>query len=78
MLYFIVLFFVLYANHLFIKRRSKEIGLYQLVGMTKGLVTRLIAFENILLFGRSGKRRNYIRLFKFTFICDDLTEAIKF
>lgn len=50
MLYFIVLFFVLYANHLFIKRRSKEIGLYQLVGMTKGLVTRLIAFENILLF----------------------------
>lgn len=50
MLYFIVLFFVLYANHLFIKRRSKEIGLYQLIGMTKGLVTRLIAFENILLF----------------------------
>ncbi|WP_234417293.1 MULTISPECIES: ABC transporter permease [unclassified Lysinibacillus] len=50
MLYFIVLFFVLYANHLFIKRRSKEIGLYQLIGMTKGLVTRLIALENILLF----------------------------
>lgn len=50
MLYFIVLFFVLYANHLFMKRRSKEIGLYQLIGMTKGLVTRLIAFENILLF----------------------------
>ena len=50
MLYFIVLFFVLYANHLFIKRRSKEIGLYQLIGMTKGLVIRLIAFENIILF----------------------------
>lgn len=50
MLYFIVLFFVLYANHLFIKRRSKEIGLYQLIGMTKGLVFRLIAFENIVLF----------------------------
>lgn len=50
MLYFIVLFFVLYANHLFIKRRSKEIGLYQLIGMTKGLVTRLIALENVLLF----------------------------
>lgn len=49
-LYFIVLVFVLYANHLFMKRRSKEIGLYQLIGMTKGLVTRLIAFENILLF----------------------------
>lgn len=50
MLYFIVLFFVLYANHLFMKRRSKEMGLYQLIGMTKGLVIRLIALENIVLF----------------------------
>lgn len=50
MLYVIVLFFVLYANHLFMKRRSKEIGLYQLIGMKKGLVVRLIAYENILLF----------------------------
>ncbi len=49
-LYFIVLFFVLYANHLFMKRRSKEIGLYQLIGMTKGLIVRLLAIENILLF----------------------------
>lgn len=50
LLYFIVLFFVLYANHLFMKRRSKEIGLYQLIGMTKGLIIRLIALENIVLF----------------------------
>lgn len=50
MLYFIVLFFVLYANHLFIKRRSKEIGMYQLIGMTKGLIFRLIALENVVLF----------------------------
>ena len=49
-LYFVILFFVLYANHLFIKRRSKEIGLYQLIGMTKGLVVRLIAIENVVLF----------------------------
>ncbi|MGE7022311.1 FtsX-like permease family protein [Solibacillus cecembensis] len=49
-LYFIVLLFVLYANHLFMKRRSKEIGLYQLIGMTKGLIIRLIALENIVLF----------------------------
>ena len=49
-LYFVILFFVLYANHLFIKRRSKEIGLYQLIGMTKGLIVRLIAIENIVLF----------------------------
>ncbi|WP_431028432.1 FtsX-like permease family protein [Lysinibacillus sp. LZ02] len=50
LLYFIVTFFVLYANHLFMKRRSKEIGLYQLIGMTKGLIVRLIALENMLLF----------------------------
>ncbi|MGG2104473.1 FtsX-like permease family protein [Lysinibacillus pakistanensis] len=49
-LYFIVLFFVLYANHLFMKRRSKEVGLYQLIGMTKGLIVRLLAIESILLF----------------------------
>lgn len=30
-------------------RRSKEIGLYQLVGMSKSLVARLIAIENIIL-----------------------------
>ncbi|WP_332649154.1 ABC transporter permease [Lysinibacillus sp. 54212] len=50
LLYFIVTFFVLYANHLFMKRRSKEIGLYQLIGMTKGLIVRLVALENMLLF----------------------------
>jgi len=50
LLYFIVIFFVLYANYLFVKRRSKEIGLYQLIGMTKGSVVRLMAFENIILF----------------------------
>lgn len=48
-LLFIVVFFVLYANKLFMDRRSKEFGLYQLVGMSKGLVTRLVAIENIIL-----------------------------
>ena len=48
MLYFIVLFFVLYANHLFIKRRSKEIGLYQLIGPRRGRSPAP---------GRSGGRR---------------------
>lgn len=50
LLWFIVLVFVLYANHLFIRRRSKEIGMYQLIGMTKTLVFRLLALENALLF----------------------------
>ena len=31
------------------KRRSREIGLYQLIGLTKGAVTRLLIIENALL-----------------------------
>lgn len=31
----IVTVFLVYANNLFIKRRGKEIGLFQLVGITK-------------------------------------------
>lgn len=50
LLWFIVLVFVLYANHLFMRRRGKEIGMYQLIGMTKGLVFRLLAVENAILF----------------------------
>jgi len=50
LLYFIILVFVLYANKIFMKRRSKEIGLYQLIGMSKGLIFRLVAIENIVLF----------------------------
>ena len=40
LLWFIVLVFVLYANHLFVRRRNKEIGMYQLIGMTKGYIYR--------------------------------------
>lgn len=50
LLWFIVLVFVLYANHLFMRRRGKEIGMYQLIGMTKWLVFRLLALENAILF----------------------------
>lgn len=49
-LYFIITCFVLYANHLFMKRRTQELGLYQLIGMHKSLVVRIIAVENSLLF----------------------------
>src|SRR5699024_4407995 len=46
----IVAVFLLYANTLFIKKRSKEIGLYQLIGMTKGKVFRILSMENIVLY----------------------------
>lgn len=41
--------FILYANAIFLKRRSREIGLYQLIGLTKGAVARLLIIENTLL-----------------------------
>lgn len=42
----IVSIFLLYANNIFIKRRSKEIGLFQLIGMTKHKIFRILTAEN--------------------------------
>ncbi|MED1865027.1 ABC transporter permease [Fictibacillus nanhaiensis] len=46
----IVSVFLLYANNIFIKRRSKEIGLFQLIGMTKGKIFRILSIENLFLY----------------------------
>ncbi|RWZ58691.1 ABC transporter permease [Halobacillus fulvus] len=46
----IVTIFLLYANQLFMKRRSKEFGLFQLIGMTKGRIFRIVSIENFLLY----------------------------
>ncbi|TFJ92021.1 FtsX-like permease family protein [Lentibacillus salicampi] len=50
MLVAIVAVFLLYANTLFIKRRSKEIGLFQLIGMTKSRIFRILSVENMALY----------------------------
>ncbi|MBW4838739.1 MAG: ABC transporter permease [Paenibacillaceae bacterium] len=46
----IVAIFLLYANTIFIKRRSKEIGLFQLIGLTKGKIFRILSSENLILY----------------------------
>lgn len=46
----IVSIFLLYANNIFIKRRSKEVGLFQLIGMTKGKIFRILTLENLILY----------------------------
>lgn len=46
----IVAVFVLYANNIFIKRRSKEIGLFQLIGLTKGKIFRILSSENGIIY----------------------------
>lgn len=49
LLLFISGVFVLYANSIFLKRRSREVGLYQLIGLSKFNVTRMLVTENFLL-----------------------------
>ncbi|AOZ93016.1 FtsX-like permease family protein [Paenibacillus crassostreae] len=46
----IVSIFLLYANTIFIKRRSKEIGLFQLIGMTKNKIFRILTAENLIFY----------------------------
>ncbi|MCM3378601.1 ABC transporter permease [Shouchella rhizosphaerae] len=46
----IIAIFLLYANRLFLKRRSKEIGLFQLVGMRKGRIFWVLSGENVLVY----------------------------
>lgn len=46
----IVAVFLLYANNIFIKRRGKEIGLFQLIGLTKGKIFRILSSENLVLY----------------------------
>ncbi|HYK74871.1 MAG TPA: ABC transporter permease, partial [Pseudoneobacillus sp.] len=72
----IVSVFLLYANNIFIKRRSKEIGLFQLIGMTKSRIFRILTAENFILYfssmfigifvGFAGSRLILMILFKIT------------
>ena len=40
--------FLMYANHLFIKRRTKEFALYQLIGLTRGNILRMLNIEQLV------------------------------
>lgn len=76
LLIFIVAVFLLYANTIFIKQRSKEIGLFQLIGMTKNKIFRLLSAENAILYfgslligialGFAGSKLLIMILFKVT------------
>ncbi|QKS72685.1 ABC transporter permease [Paenalkalicoccus suaedae] len=45
----ITIVFTIYATNIFIRRRSQEIGLYQLIGLSKGWVARVLILEHTLL-----------------------------
>ena len=44
----------MYANHLFIKRRTREFALFELIGLTRGNILRMLAIEQITLFISTG------------------------
>lgn len=45
----IIVIFTISSNRIFMRRRSREIGLYQLIGLSKGWVARYLIIENVLL-----------------------------
>lgn len=49
LLILITIVFTMYATNIFIRRRSQEIGLYQLIGLSKAWVARLLILEHTIL-----------------------------
>lgn len=47
------LFFLFYTNSFLMRRRRKELGLYNVLGMGKWSLCRLLFWENLILFGAS-------------------------
>lgn len=45
----IILVFTISSNQIFLRRRSREVGLYQLIGLSKGWVARYLIIENVIL-----------------------------
>lgn len=46
---FILGFLIVSANHFLIRRRKKELGIYLLLGMKKGRVSRILVIETLLI-----------------------------
>lgn len=44
-----VIFFMLYFNNFFIKKRSKELGVYSLLGFSKKKISLLLIYESIII-----------------------------
>lgn len=47
----VLAFLILYANAFLLKRRKKEIGMYILLGMTRGRIARIFSGETVLVSG---------------------------
>lgn len=46
----IIILFVMFANMIFIKRRHKELALFQLIGMNRSKIFRILLLENFVIY----------------------------
>ena len=46
----IIIMFVMFANMIFIKRRHKELALFQLIGMNRSKIFRILLLENFIIY----------------------------
>lgn len=53
-LFIIIVIFLMYANHLFIKRRTQEFALFQLIGLTRNNILRMLCIEQLTIFLITG------------------------
>lgn len=53
-LFFIIVIFLMYANQLFIKRRTREFALYQLIGLTRNNIMRMLVIEQAMMLLLTG------------------------
>ncbi|GEP79141.1 FtsX-like permease family protein [Staphylococcus carnosus] len=53
-LFIIIVIFLMYVNQLFIKQRVKELGLYQLIGLTRTNIIRMLMLEQFVIFIMTG------------------------
>ena len=53
-LFIIIVIFLMYANHLFIKRRTQEFALFQLIGLTRSNILRMLCIEQLTIFLITG------------------------
>ncbi|WP_242508991.1 FtsX-like permease family protein [Staphylococcus condimenti] len=48
-LFTIIVIFLMYVNQLFIKQRVNELGLYQLIGLTRTNIIRMLMLEQFVI-----------------------------
>src|SRR5699024_5913859 len=53
-LFFIIVIFFMYANHLLIKRRTREFALYQLIGLTTRNIMLMLRIEQVIMLTCTG------------------------